>query len=177
MLPTMQNGKWGYPIQQIPEHILQRKAELGSNVHQAISDHIKNEFSVITDKEDLYLESFLKWEKAVNLETRDAEMRLYYEPMKLTGCIDMIGKVQSNGPYHLIDFKCTATHDPVKWPLQAAFYSFLAQVNGMKLDNRCLFIQLDPNGNLPKVHEYEITKELTATAISLYNVYVHLTSN
>jgi len=87
----------------------------------------------------------------------------------------MIGKINPCGLPQLIDFKCTVASDPVKWPIQAAFYYLLTQFNGMKLDPNCLFIQLDKEGKAPKVHRYEITKELTSAAISLYNTYMYLT--
>lgn len=176
IIPTLgSDQKWGFPIQSIDPDILQRKADLGSNVHQAIADHIRNEFCVITEKEQAYMNSYLKWEKSIDLKCHEVEKRFYYEPMKLTGCIDMIGKIEGENLYRIIDFKCTVSPDHVKWRLQAAFYAFLAQVNEMKLDSTCFFVQLNSNGDYPKVHKYEITKELTTTALSLYNFYMYLT--
>lgn len=176
MLPTKDDeGKWGYPIQRLDQDMLARKAELGSSVHAAIASHVKKEFAPLTDKEQGYLDSFLKWDHSINLDPRDVELRLYSDTLGLTGCIDMIGKVNHNGLYSLIDFKCTASPDPVKWPIQGAFYKLLADLNGISLDETCLFVQLDPKGDFPKVHEYHITKELTSIAMSMYNTYLYLT--
>lgn len=178
MIPSMgSDGLWGYPMQKIDQDVLKRKADLGSNVHQAISDHTKNEFYIVSDKEQGYLDSYLKWESSVKLECHKTEQRLYCEPLKLTGCIDMIGKTYGRSAFHIIDFKCTVSQDKLKWPIQAAFYHFLAESNGIHLDRKCLFVQLDPDGEMPKVYEYEITKELTSTAMSLYNIYLHLTAS
>lgn len=178
MLPSMSStGSWEYPIQKIDAGVLQRKATLGTSVHQAIASHVKNEFYVLTDKEEGYFNSYLKWEKSIKLCCNQVEKRLFYQAMNLTGCIDMIGKINPDGLDRIIDFKCTVSPDHKKWPLQGAFYELLARVNGITFDRTCLFVQLDPNGGFPKVYEYEITKDLTATAISLYNTYTYLTKN
>lgn len=178
LLPSMgSDGLWGYPLQKIDSSVLQRKAALGTAVHAAIASHIKNEFLVISDAEQGYLNSYLKWEASIKLECYQVETRLFYEPMNLTGCIDMIGSVSQHGICQIIDFKCTVAPDHKKWALQGALYEFLAKANGMTLDKRCLFVQLDPNGSFPKIHEYEITPKLTATAISLYNTYIYLTQS
>ena len=176
LLPSLNSdGTWGYPMQKINPEVLQRKAELGTSVHAAISAHFRGEFLVVTDAEQGYLNSYLKWEKSIALRCHEVERRLFHEPTNLTGCIDMIGKLNPNGLYHIIDFKCTVAPDHRKWPLQGALYEFLARANGMTLDKKCLFVQLDPGGDYPMIHEYEITPKLTAAALSLYNLYVHLT--
>jgi len=178
LLPSIgSDGLWGYPMQKIDPSVLQRKASLGTAVHAAIAAHVKNEFLVVSDAEQRYLDSYLKWEASIKLGCHQVETRLFYEPMNLNGCIDMIGKVNSHSTYQIIDFKCTVAPDHKKWPLQGALYEFLAKSNGITLDKRCLFVQLDPNGDLPRVHEYEITPKLTATAISLYNTYIYLTQS
>ena len=176
MIPSKDSdGKWGYPMHHINQEVLQNKADLGTSVHAAIAAHIKDEFYVVTDQEQPYLDSYLKWEKSIDLKCHDVEVRFYFEQMKLTGCIDMIAKIPPNEMYSLIDFKCTVVPDHVKWPIQGALYELLAHLNGMKLDKKVLFVQLDPSGDYPKVHQYEITPELKTTAISLYNAYMYLT--
>ncbi len=178
MLPTMgSDGIWGYPMQKIDPDVLQRKAALGTNVHAAIAAHIKSEFFVLSESEQGYLDSYLRWEESIQLTCHQVEARFFYDPMNLTGCVDMIGKINPNGLYHIIDFKCTVSPDHRKWALQGAFYELLARSNGMTLDKRCLFVQLDPKGGFPKVHEYEITQNLTSMAISIYNTYLYLTEN
>jgi hypothetical protein len=175
MIPTMgPDGKWGYPMQNINQDVLQNKAGLGSSVHAAIAAHCRDEFVPISSKEEGYLESYLKWENQIALQPHKIEERLYNEAMKLTGCIDMISLLA--GGYYITDFKCTASSDPVKWPIQGALYHLLATANNIPVEKTCLFVQLDPKGALPKVHEYEITKDLMSAAISLYNSYVHLTN-
>ena len=170
-----QDGKWCFPMQILDQEMLQRKADLGTSVHAAIAAHYKDEFIVLSQKEEGYFESYLKWIEIANIEVMESEKRFYYEPMNLTGCVDMIASIYGRSSYSIIDFKCTVAPDHVKWPLQAAFYHFLSMMNGSRPDSKAFFIQLNPNGSLPVVHEYEITKELSQTAISLYNMYIYLT--
>ena len=176
MIPTQDaEGKWGYPMQNINQEVLQRKADLGTSVHAAISSHVRDEFCVTSSRIDGYLTSYLNWEKAMDLHFRETETRLYNELMSLTGCIDMMAGLGPAYPKYTIDFKCTVSPDPVKWPIQAALYHFLATSNNLQVDKTVLFVQLDPKGEAPKVHEYEVTKSLTATALSFYNAYTYLT--
>jgi hypothetical protein len=178
MIPTKgEHGKWGFPMQQINPIVLENKANLGTSVHGAISCHIKDEFFVLDQKEEKYLTSYLKWEKRACPHSIETEKRFFYEPMRLTGCVDMIAKLTESGKPRLIDFKCTLAPDHVKWPIQAALYHFLANMNGVYLDDKAIIIQLNPDGDFPKIHEYEITKEISQAALSFYNAYIYLTKS
>lgn len=179
MIPTRDfDGKWGYPMQAIDQGVLQRKADLGSSVHAAIAAHCRDEFMPVNAKEEGFLGSYLKWEKEMNLEPRLMEVRYYHESMKLTGCIDMLGSLPNQKPeeYYIIDFKCTVSADAVRWPIQAALYHLLCKARNIQVEKTALFVQLDPNGELPKVHKYVITDTLMAAAISWYNAYNYLTN-
>lgn len=176
MIPTMTDGKWGYPIQNIDQGVLQRKSELGTSVHAAINAHVKGEFIPMTEKEEGYFESYLKWEKALNVQPVATEKRFYSEPMKMTGCIDMLASFGQDDNCYLIDFKCTVAPDPVKWPIQGALYHLLTRVDLIDIEKTVLFVQLDKDGELPKVHKYTITDSLLASAMAWYNAYIYLTN-
>lgn len=175
MIPTKDSdGKWGYPIQSINQCVLERKAELGSSVHAAIAAHCRDEFIPISPKEEGYLESYHKWEKDMKFKPNSIEKRLYHDHLKLTGCIDMIIDLKED--LYITDFKCTVAADPVKWKIQAALYHVLATINDIPVEKTALFVQLDPNGDMPKVHRYNINDNLVLCAISWYNAYIYLTS-
>jgi len=174
MIPTKDaDDKWGYPLQAINQEILQRKKDLGTTVHAAIAAHCRDEFVPTNTKEDHYLDSYLKWEKEMNIQKGLVEERLYHETMKLTGCIDMVAVIGSKR--YITDFKCTVAADPVKWPIQAALYHLLAETNNIQVEKTALFVQLDSKGAMPKVHKYIITDTLMMAAISWYNAYNYLT--
>jgi hypothetical protein len=177
MIPSQgADGKWGYPMYNINEGVLQRKAELGTSVHAAINAHVKDEFIPITDEEEGYFNSYLKWEAATGLQPVDPEKRLYDPLMNLTGRIDMLANFKGSEKLFITDFKCTVSADGSKWPIQAALYKLLCDLNNIKVDNTALFVQLDPSGDMPKVHKYEVDKKLISTAISWYNAYCYLTA-
>lgn len=178
-LPSLgKDGKWHFPMNEIDPFVLENAASRGTSVHAAINAHVKGEFFPLSGAHEVgYFKSFLKWEKEVDLKMVLSEQRLFFESMNLTGCIDMIAEIGNSGKYQIIDFKCTASEDVKKWPLQAAFYKFECDMNGIKVDDIVVFAQLDKLGGFPKIHQYKVTKELTATAISAYNLYRHLTNN
>ena len=178
MIPTLDSeGKWHYPMQARDQGVLQRKADLGSSVHAAIAAHCKNESlgwldAPKNEREERYFESYLKWEKEMKLNPISTEKRFYNEAMKLTGRIDMFGSFGEDDKCYLIDFKCTVSPDPVKWPIQGALYHLLTRTELIDVEKTALFVQLDPKGDLPKVHQYIITDTLMTAAISWYNVYI-----
>ena len=174
MIPSLQDGKWVYILEQINESVLKRKSDLGSCVHEAINSDVKEEFYVLNPLEQKYFDSYAEWSKEIGLIPLEAERRHYLASMNLSGRIDMVGLI--NNKKYIIDFKCTVTSDPKKWPIQAALYYILAIENGLSVENTCYFVQLDANGELPKVHKYEVTKRLIDTAISWYNCYIYLTN-
>lgn len=169
------DGNWSYPMQRIDKGVLQKKADLGTSVHKGISTYLNNEFYVASRKEEGYIDSYFEWERELKFVSKFSEKRLFHEATHITGCVDLIGTIGEAKKPFLVDFKCTTADDPIKWPLQAAFYSFLAEINGIEIEKTCYFLQLDPNGEMPKVHKYEITKDLTSTAFSFYNAYLYLT--
>lgn len=180
LMPTLEDGKWGYPMQRIDSDILQRKADLGSKVHGMIADDLKKEFVISDGKAEGYFESYKKWYDIVQPQPAHIEKRFYNETMLLTGCIDLgcrfKGK-EDRDEVFLVDWKCTISPDHVKWPIQAAFYHLLMELNRVLVEPVCYFVQLDPNGNEPRVHNYFITPELKKIAASLYNTYIYLTKN
>lgn len=175
MIPTKDaEGKWGYPIQQINQDVLQRKADLGTSIHDAIAAHAKGEFVPLNPKEEGYFDSYLKWENLMDLKPLEVEKRFYHDQMKLTGKVDMIGLIGQKK--HVIDFKCTVSPDPVRWPIQGAFYEFLASLKQTGIEKSCLFVQLNQYGEEPRVYGYAVTQTLTSAAFSWYNAYTYLTN-
>src|ERR1700755_2771708 len=135
-MPSFVDGKFTFPLQNINTEVLSRKAEVGSNVHKAIEAHIKGDFFPLNDQEQGYFQSYLLWEKQAQLLPMETELRLYDEPTKITGCVDMMAQVGGDRESVLIDFKCTVAEDPKKWPLQAAAYSWLLASNRFGMCNK-----------------------------------------
>lgn len=165
---------FGFPYQQIDQEILKKKCTIGTNVHAAINAWATDDFIPLSECERGYYESFVKWKDLVHLKPIESEIRLYDDSIKITGAIDMLAQLKGSTEFQLIDFKCSAQAD-IKWSLQACFYYHLLTINKFKINPSVLFIQLDKNGNLPKVHTYTITPQLKSLMISCINIYKFLT--
>jgi len=169
---------WGFSFQEIPQDILERKCVIGTNVHEAISATVTNDFFVLTSIERGYFNSYLKWRECINLIPIHSELRLYNDSLLVTGAVDMIATVGDNEAPQLIDFKTSACADPKKWLLQASFYHYLLSADeelAKNLSQEVLFVQLDKNGGFPKVHAFTIDKKAQTLMISAYNIYKFLT--
>lgn len=166
---------FGFPMRDIPVHVLSRKAEIGTRVHQAISMSHEEEFFPLANSEKGYYKSYQVWQKAVDLIPNKTELRLYHDALKLTGCVDMIGVMEGSSLPFLIDFKTAIAEDRAKWPIQAAFYHMLLAQEGYAVSDKAIFVILDREGGMPKICMYQTGKSLTTAAISAYNLYHYLT--
>jgi hypothetical protein len=166
---------WGFFLQSIDREILEAKCIIGSHVHEAIHADYTGEFFPLSEKEKPYFQSYIKWKKNVQLQIIHSELRLYEDDLKITGAIDVVGKLQGSDALVLIDFKTSASADKKKWPIQAMFYHYLLQKNNINAGEKILFVQLNKFGELPKVHEFMITKNLKTLMASVYNLYKFLT--
>ncbi len=166
---------WGFPFQNINQEVLRKKCIIGTNVHAAINGWAINDFSPLTECENGYFNSFLRWQEIMHIKPIASELRLYDDKLKITGAIDMLAKIPASDNLILFDFKTSALVDEKKWPLQAAFYYHLLCVNKFTAQENVLFIQLNRKGDLPHCHTYFIDNKLKTLMISAYNIYKHLT--
>lgn len=139
----------------IDPQVLERKAALGTRVHQAIDQEIEWDFPVVGLKEQGYFQSFIRWRDAVSPAFVKTEMRCYCDKKMLTGCIDALVKLEGEEKAVLVDWKTSANESPASWPLQAHMYSYLLKEAGFDIAPRFLFVKLDKSGADPKVFEYK----------------------
>jgi hypothetical protein len=159
-----------FGLENIPKDALARKAAIGTDVHEAIDSSWMNIFFPLSEESLGYFASYEKWRNATKVEPIARELRMYNEAMKITGCVDMVGRIGNK--IHLIDFKTSSMECAHKWILQASFYLMLLRDTlDEMVEEDVFFIKLDKAGASPKVCTYRIgAKELNA-AISLYNLY------
>ena len=147
-------------FQGISEEVLNRKAALGTRIHDAIHQEIKGELPVVRVEEQGYIHSFYKWRAALEPTFIESEVRYYCDTKMITGCIDALIKLKGEEKAILIDFKTSVQESPVVWPLQGHFYHYLVSKNLHQLSPRILFIKLDRWGALPKVFSYTFDTNL-----------------
>lgn len=144
----------------IPQEVLQRKAALGTAVHQAIHQEIQGEFPVVSFKQQGYIQSFDKWRNALAPEFIESEMRYYCDQKMVTGCIDALIKLKGEEKAVLVDFKTSVQESPITWPMQAHLYHYLLKASGKDVASRFLFIKLDQFGGVPKVFQYKFDNSI-----------------
>jgi len=144
----------------IPKEVLERKAILGTHIHEAIDQEIKGNFPVVAAQEKGYMQSFYKWRDRILPIFLESEVRYYCDKIMVTGCIDALVKLEGEEKGILVDFKTSAQESPIVWPMQGHFYHYLLKQAGKNPAGRMLFIKLDRYGAMPKVYQYKFDGNL-----------------
>lgn len=160
----------------IDKDVLERKQEIGTNVHSAIKAHFEGIYFPLSEVEQPYFDSFMVWHDFTCPKIIESEERLYDDSLMITGAIDALIKFPHERETVLVDFKTSASPNQKMWTLQAGFYSMLAKNNGKSISNRVLFLQLNPKGKMGKIHEFEITEYVTQTCLAALKTYRYLNS-
>lgn len=132
----------------IPQVILDKKAEYGTKVHKAVED-LENGKEPIMDS--VYIEESIKQyhklKKEYNLEVIEQEQMIHYE-YYYAGRFDMIAKI--NGDYCLCDIKTTSVVDKNYLSWQLSMYEL---GYGETFDKfYCIWL---PKGSIGKLIEIE----------------------
>lgn len=164
-------GQWD-EFGHIDKKILSNKAEIGTRVHDCI-EALCDGLPMSPQGRDLdYVKSWNLWFDTVQPKIVCREQRLYCDALKITGKFDAL--MEESSGLVLLDYKTSATASPKKWPLQGAFYHYLAKKNGFEVQDRVVFLQLQRDGSLPKIFEFQVTKDLMNVCISALNCYRYL---
>ncbi len=153
------------------------KGGIGTEVHEAISLGEKGIMIPVSDRADLYYKSYLKWKNACGIEIIHSEQRLYCDTHMITGQVDAIARFPGSEELVIVDFKTSASSNDKIWPLQGMMYKLLANMNEIQTADRVLFVQLDRNGDMPKVHEYRTKSTLFNIVFSCISLYRYMNSS
>ena len=170
-----------YGAKGIDAAIVAKKGILGTSVHEAIDRYLNGVppeivKATLTDKAMPYFESFLQWNDTVKPLYIEKEQRLYDDDMMITGKFDAIVQFPYSEEKCLVDYKTSAAEDVKLWPLQAMFYYYLAEKNKRVVSRRFIFLQLDREGDFPKVYEYKFSEPLWRVCQAAWMCYRYLNS-
>lgn len=158
----------------IPQEIIDAKAEIGTNVHEAINMSILGlPLPVMTDREQKYFDSYLKWEESEEPEFLCTEQRYYDDDLMVTGQIDAVVKLPGRSQGRVLDFKTSSKASPLHWHIQIAWYHWLAFKNGLKTDDTACMLQLKDNGSPAKAHNFIIDSKTMEICFSLHQSYTY----
>lgn len=117
--------------------MLDEKAKIGTEVHEAIVRDCAEDFVVLNHKRsEAYFESYKIWKQKQFLVIEQVP-RLYCDKLMITGECDGI-----LGDNWLLDWKCSASPNKEVWNMQAHFYWYLLKQNGHKVSDTMYWINL-----------------------------------
>lgn len=145
--------------------VLERKAALGTRVHDLIEDEIKGELPVVGLQEQGYFKSFELWNASLRPTFVMTEQRMYCDQKMITGRIDALVKLEGENEAILIDWKTSVAESPITWPMQAHLYYYLLEASGYTVGKRFLFVKLDRYGGLPKVFQYKFDSKVLSRCL------------
>lgn len=146
---------------------LQHRADVGTNVHQAIDNTVACMPIALKDEELGYYESWFQWYEKTNCSITQTESRMYCDKFMLTGAIDGIIQFPNSEEKIIVDWKTSSSKNDDVWALKGTFYHYLVQQSKLcDVADKVLYVQLDRNGGMPTVHEYEITKNLKSLMVA-----------
>ena len=142
----------------IDPEVLQRKADIGTSVHQAIADEIAGAFPTPVEAGQGYFDSFLEWCYEFQPNFVLSEKRFFCDEKRITGQIDALVRLEGNSGLILVDFKTSVKESPT-WPLQAHLYAYLVE-NDCPLEPEYLFVKLDKKGGKAQVFGYKRSQDI-----------------
>ena len=140
---------------QIDPAVLERKQNIGTEIHQAIHEFVKGEFAYMSPSAVGYFRSFKRWFSSLKPEFIISEERYFDDDRMITGQIDGVIRFPHEKQGVLIDFKTSAQENSASWMRQAHLYAHLMHRNGIYINDTYLFIKLDKSGEMPKVFRYK----------------------
>lgn len=144
----------------INPQVLNRKAKIGTEVHESINAFLNDIHLPVSDQAEGYFQSWKFWNELASPTFCFSEERFYDDSLMITGCVDGIITFPYSKSMHVIDYKTSASENQITWPLQATFYHYLASKAGLSVSEKIMFVKLDKSGKSPKIFEYTYTPNL-----------------
>lgn len=151
----------------IDESVLDRAAQRGTEVHNAIENFVKFGVEDIQPAYAPYFQAFLAWMKDFDVKPVSSETRLYHRLLRYAGTADM-GCLE-RGVRTLVDFKTTASFSAMLCGVQLEAYSRAFESHGVTYD-RAVIIQLLPDGTYRRHDRFPPRLECWKVFSSLMNV-------
>lgn len=125
----------------IDQAILSAKAEIGTNVHKAITQSAQGQtISDLTQREMAYYDSYDLFRNEYNPTYIMLEARFNDDNLMITGEIDALAKIGDD--LVILDWKTSSSANKKIWEMQAHFYWYLLNGNKIPVGNKMLWVHL-----------------------------------
>ena len=148
IMEPLSRAKYG----SINEAVLQRAADKGTIVHNAIENWIKFGIEDVPPEQEPYFRAFRAWWDENQPVPVASEHRMYHKLMRYAGTMDLVAYI--GGELALVDYKTTATTNPMSWPVQLEAYAQALKSMGIEVERKKI-LHLKKTGKF-SVHEYPI---------------------
>lgn len=125
-----------------------------------------------------YYNSYVAWKKDQECSyflhpnpISKVEGRFYDDVLMITGQIDALINMPSKELPVLTDFKCSYSADLEIWEMQAHFYYYLLEINGIKVHPEFCWLQLKKDGKSPKEHWMKFDEKTLQTCLREAELY------
>lgn len=115
----------------ISKAVLNKAAERGTIVHNAIENWIKYGIEDIPPEYSGYFKGFIEYLETYNPKILSSEIRTYHKAMRYAGTIDLLA--EENNEIVLIDFKTTSTVSDMTCGVQLEAYSQALKSQGVEI--------------------------------------------
>lgn len=117
----------------IDRAVLDRAADRGTAVHQAIENLVQFDILDIAPEFGGYVEAYRAWARDYDVRPFASETKTYHKLLRYAGTADM--GCEERGVNTLVDFKTTSVIVPMLVGVQLEAYSRAQESHGIKYDN------------------------------------------
>ena len=136
----------------INSRTLEKAAERGTEVHNAIENHIKYDITDIPAQNRGYFEAFLQWQRDANPIPVGSEVRICHRIMRYAGTADLVAYI--DGKLTLVDYKTTYTVSDMSCSVQLEAYAQALKNVGVEIEQK-MILHLTKDGKYD-IHRYQI---------------------
>lgn len=155
----------------IDEKVLNRAAERGTIVHNAIENYIKFGITDCPHEFIGYFNAYLKWCRDYKPEILHSEQQTYHKFMRYAGTIDCICMI--DGLKILVDYKTSAAVNRMLTGVQTEAYAKAYETHGEKIDKKAI-LHLDKFGNYEFIEYKRNDTESWAAFNALMTIHNHI---
>lgn len=155
----------------VDEELLNRAAQRGTAVHNAIENYIKFGIEDIADEYRGYFEAFLKWYREKDVQPIATESIVYHKTLRYAGTADMPAIV--DGRIICVDFKTSASVNKMLTGIQLEAYAKAYESHGFGFDGKAI-LHLKANGTYSWVPYNKNDVESWGVFGALLTIYNHI---